>query len=209
MRPVQYFCQLFLVLFAGVAALPVTELSGGEVRLPVAALSCSTCVPLAMEIRNTAAELRNTQLCEFFSLCEQDWSSLLTYDFDLPHIRAQDRCLKTNFHKQTCLEAIASGLQKYKPYLLLVETSIPSSNDRVTWMRSSTQQLAELITNQVSAEFGITNLREAKLQVSPSEQSSTTDWSTQVTVHVILRDFTKFVELTARAIRFMRTQSSL
>ncbi|XP_020380873.2 interleukin-6-like [Rhincodon typus] len=209
MRPAQYFCQLFLVLFAGVAAFPVTELLGGEVGLPVAALSCSTCVPLAMEIRNTSAELRNTQLCEFFSLCEQDWSSLLTYGFDLPQIRAQDKCLKINFHKETCLKAIASGLQKYKPYLLLVETSIPSSNDRATWMRSSTQQLAELIMNQLKSEFGITNLREGERQVLTSEQVPKTDWSTQVTVHVILRDFTKFIELTARAIRFMRTQSSL
>ncbi|XP_072431032.1 interleukin-6-like [Chiloscyllium punctatum] len=200
-------CQVFLVLFAGLAAFPVTELSGREVRLPSAALTCSTCVPLAMEIRNTAAELRNIQLCEFFSLCEQDWSSLLSYDFDLPQIRAQDRCLKINFHKQTCLEAIASGLQKYKPFLLLVETSISSSNDRVTWMRSSTQHLADLIMNQVSSEFGITNLHQAELEVPISDLASNSDWSTQVTVHVILRDFTKFIEGTARAIRFMRTQS--
>ncbi|XP_072431031.1 interleukin-6-like [Chiloscyllium punctatum] len=200
-------CQVFLVLFAGLAAFPVTELSGREVRLPSAALTCSTCVPLAMEIRNTAAELRNIQLCEFFSLCEQDWSSLLSYDFDLPQIRAQDRCLKINFHKQTCLEAIASGLQKYKPFLLLVETSISSSNDRVTWMRSSTQHLADLIMNQLKAEFGITNLHQAELEIPISDQASNSDWSTQVSVHVILRDFTKFIEGTARAIRFMRTQS--
>ncbi|XP_067907065.1 interleukin-6-like [Heterodontus francisci] len=203
MRSVQYFCQLFFLLFGRVAAFPVSDQVETAESFPAAARSCSSCASLAMEIRNTAAELRDTQLCEYFSLCDGDWSSLLSYDFDLPKLRTQDRCLKMNFHKETCLKAIASGLQKYKPFLLLVETPIASSNDQVIWMRSSTQRLAELVMNQVNAEFGSTDLAESELEVSASALVSRVDWNKQVNMHVILRDFTRFIEKTARAIRFM------
>ncbi|XP_072366302.1 interleukin-6 [Scyliorhinus torazame] len=197
MRAVQCFCQVFLVLLARVAALPVGE------RLPAATVSCASCSSLAIEIQNTAAALRNIQLCEYFRFCEGDWSSLLAHDFALPQIRAQDRCLRNDFHKETCLKAIASGLQKYKPFLLLVETYIMISNNQVTWMRSNTQRLAELVMNQINAEFGSIDLGESELEVSASELVSSTDWDRQVKVHVVLRDFTKFIEKTARAIRFM------
>ncbi|XP_038652362.1 interleukin-6-like [Scyliorhinus canicula] len=191
------FCQVFLVLLARVAALPVGE------RLPAATESCASCSSLAIEIQNTAAALRNIQLCEYFRFCEGDWSSLLAHDFALPQIRAQDRCLRNVFHKETCLKAIASGLQKYKPLLLLVETYIMTSNNQVTWMRSTTQRLAELVMNQINAEFGSIDLGESDMEVSASEPVSSTDWDRQVKVHVVLRDFTKFIEKAARAIRFM------
>ncbi|XP_078084403.1 interleukin-6-like [Mustelus asterias] len=197
MRPVQCFCQVFLVLFAGVAALPVGE------RLPAATQLCATCASLAMEIRNTAAALRNTQLCEFFRFCDGDWSSLLSYDLNLPQLGAQDRCLWNDFHKETCFKAIASGLQKYRLFLLLVETFPANSNDQVTWMRSNTQRLAELVINQINAEFGSTGLAESELEGSASELVSGRDWDRQMTVYIILRDFTRFIEKTARAIRFI------
>ncbi|XP_041040760.1 interleukin-6-like isoform X2 [Carcharodon carcharias] len=208
MKAVQYFCQAVLVLFARAAAFPLADLTGRAERLPAAAQSCAACAFLALEIQNTAAGLRNTQLCEYFSFCAGDWSSLLSYNFDLPQIRAQDRCLKMDFHRETCLKAIGSGLQKYQPFLLLVETSIASSNNQVTWMRSSTQRLAELVMNQINAEFGSTDLDESELEASASDLESSTDWNRQVKVHVILRDFTRFIEKTARAIRFMTAVSS-
>ncbi|XP_067854364.1 interleukin-6-like [Heptranchias perlo] len=208
MRSVQYFCQLFLVLFGTVAAFPVGDLVETAEHLPGSApLNCAACDSLALQIQKTAAKLRDAQLCEYFSFCDGDRSSLLSYNFDLPQIQAQDRCLKMGFHKETCLKAIASGLQKYNPFLLLVERFIPSSNDQVIWMRSSTQRLAELVTYQLNAEFGSTDLAESGQEVSASDLP--TDWSRQVKVHVILRDFTTFIEKTSRAIRFMKSVSIL
>uniref|UniRef100_UPI00398EA72E interleukin-6-like n=1 Tax=Pristiophorus japonicus TaxID=55135 RepID=UPI00398EA72E len=209
MRPVQYFCQLFLVLFGRVAAFPVADLAETVESLPGSALTCAACGSLALQIQSTAAELRDTQLCEYFSFCDGDRSSLLSYHFDLPQIRAQDRCIKIGFHKETCLKAIAAGLQRYNTFLLLVETSIASSNDQVVWMRSSSQRLVELIMHQLNAEFGTTDLAESELEVSASDLVSRTDWNRQVKVHIILRDFTTFIEKTTRAIRFMKSVPSL
>ncbi|XP_055517305.1 interleukin-6-like isoform X1 [Leucoraja erinacea] len=165
-----------------VAAFPVLELVDAAGRLQTPALGCATCAPLALQIRSTTAALRDTQLCEFFSFCDGDQGSLLTYDFNLPQIRAQDRCTSSSFHKETCLRAIATGLQKYNPFLLSVETSILSSNDQMTWVRSSAQRLAELLMHQVSVN-GNRLLNSAygagkycSLQVQPTDSNSYQDY---------------------------------
>ncbi|XP_078284843.1 interleukin-6-like [Rhinoraja longicauda] len=205
MRPTQNFCLLFLAMCGRVAAFPVTELVDEAERSPspAPALGCTTCGPLALQIRSTAASLRDTQLCEFFCFCDGDQGSLLTYDFNLPQIRTQDRCTKTSFHKETCLRAIATGLQKYDPFLLSAETSIVSSNDQMRWVRSSSRSLSELLTHQLNVEFGISDVGESELEVSAPDLVSKTDWNRQVNVHVTLRDFTRFMEKSSRALRFM------
>ncbi|XP_032902121.1 interleukin-6-like [Amblyraja radiata] len=209
MRPIQNFYLLFLAMCGRVAAFPVTELVDAAGRLQTPALGCATCAPLALQIRSTAAALRDTQLCEFFSFCDGDQGSLLTYDFNLPQIRAQDRCTSSSFHKETCLRAIATGLQKYNPFLLSVETSILSSNDQMTWVRSSAQHLAELLMHQLNVEFGISDVGESELEVSVFDSVSKTDWNRQVNVHVTLRDFTRFMEKSSRALRFMSSVTNL
>ncbi|XP_069772098.1 interleukin-6-like isoform X3 [Narcine bancroftii] len=199
------FRLLFLMLFGRVAALPVTdsmERTGGS---PAPAVPCATCPSLALQIRSTAAELRDAQLCDYFAFCDGDEGSLLTYEFNLPQIRAQDRCTKISFQKETCLKAIAAGLQNYNSFLMLVETSSVGSNDQMTWMRSSTQQLAEQVRHQLNAEFGVRDGSESEreLEVSASDLVSKTEWNRQVNVYVILRDFTRFMEKASRALRFM------
>ncbi|XP_051872903.1 interleukin-6-like [Pristis pectinata] len=202
MRPAQSFYLLLLVC-GKVAAFPVTEPMQTAERSPAPALSCATCDSLALQIQSSAAELRDSQLCEYFSFCDGDQGSLLTYDFNLPQIRAQDRCTKISFHKETCLKAITKGLEKYNPFLLLVETSIMGSSNRMIWMRSSTQRLTELVMHQLNVEFGISNVNESELEASASDLVSKTDWNRQVNAHVILRDFTRFMEKSSRALRFM------
>ncbi|XP_069772090.1 interleukin-6-like isoform X2 [Narcine bancroftii] len=238
MGPSPSFRLLFLMLFGRVAALPVTdsmERTGGS---PAPAVPCATCPSLALQIRSTAAELRDAQvseceegtrweprrlqpwdglvltrpfaflprqLCDYFAFCDGDEGSLLTYEFNLPQIRAQDRCTKISFQKETCLKAIAAGLQNYNSFLMLVETSSVGSNDQMTWMRSSTQQLAEQVRHQLNAEFGVRDGSESEreLEVSASDLVSKTEWNRQVNVYVILRDFTRFMEKASRALRFM------
>ncbi|XP_032894266.1 interleukin-6-like [Amblyraja radiata] len=204
MRPAQNFYLLFLAMCGRVAAFPVTELVDAAGRLQTPALGCATCAPLALQIRSTAAALRDTQLCEFFSFCDGDQGSLLTYDFNLPQIRAQDRCTMISFHKETCLRAIATGLQKYHPFLVSAETSIVSSNDQMIWVRSSSWRLSELLMHQLNVEFGISGVGQSELEDSVSDLVSKTDWNRQVNVHVTLRDFTRFMEKSSRALRFMR-----
>ncbi|XP_059827455.1 uncharacterized protein LOC132395177 [Hypanus sabinus] len=91
--PRRRFYLLLLVLCGGVATFPLTE------RTAAAAPGCATCDSLALEIQSSAAELRDAQLCEYFSFCDGDQGSLLTHDFNLPQIRSQDRCTKISFHK--------------------------------------------------------------------------------------------------------------
>ncbi|XP_072911388.1 interleukin-6-like [Hemitrygon akajei] len=191
------FYLLLLVLCGRVATFPLTEWTAA------AAPGCATCDSLALQIQSSAAELRDAQLCEYFSFCDGDQGSLLTHDFNLPQIRSQDRCTKISFHKETCLKAIAKGLHKYNPFLLLVETSIVRSSEQIIWMRSSTQRLTELIMHQLNVEFGISTVSESEMESSALGLVSTTEWNRQVNAHVILRDFVRFMEKSARALRFM------
>ncbi|XP_051872904.1 interleukin-6-like [Pristis pectinata] len=208
MRLAQSFYLLLLVC-GKVAAFPVTESVQTAERSPAPALSCATCDSLALQIQSSAAELRDSQLCEYFSFCDGDQGSLLTYDFNLPQIRAQDRCTKISFHKETCLKAIAAGLQNYNHFLLLVERSIMGSNNQMIWMRSSTQRLTELVMHQLNVEFDISNKSESESEASAFGLVSKTDWNRQVNTHVILRDFTRFMEKSSRALRFMNSVMNL
>ncbi|XP_062898358.1 interleukin-6-like [Mobula hypostoma] len=191
------FYLLLLVHCGRVATFPLTE------RPAAPGPSCATCDSLALQIQSSAAELRDAQLCDYFSFCDGDQGSLLTSDLNLPQIRSQDRCTKISFHKETCLKAIAKGLHKYNPLLLLVQTSIVRSSEQIIWMRSSTQRLAELIMHQLNAEFGIISVSESEVESSALDFVSKTDWNRQVNAHVILRDFVRFMEKSARALRFM------
>ncbi|XP_072108060.1 interleukin-6-like [Mobula birostris] len=193
----QSFYLLLLVHCGRVATFPLTE------RPAASGPSCATCDSLALQIQSSAAELRDAQLCDYFSFCDGDQGSLLTSDFNLPQIRSQDGCTKISFHKETCLKAIAKGLHKYNPLLLLVQTSIVRSSEQIIWMRSSTQRLAELIMHQLNVEFGINSVSESEMESSTLDFVSKTDWNRQVNAHVILRDFVRFMEKSARALRFM------
>ncbi|XP_042188225.1 interleukin-6-like [Callorhinchus milii] len=164
---------------------------------------------LALQIRSTAAELRFQQLCDYFAQCDGDWSKLLSNQLHLPQIQAEDRCSRTNYHKQTCLQAIVTGLMKYKTSLSMLENSLGSPNDKIVRMNSNVQRLTELLTHQLTTEVGSTQLAMSEQEVSAANLTSGVEWDTQVKVHVILRDFTIFMEKTFRAIRFFKSAPRL
>ncbi|XP_078279187.1 interleukin-6 [Rhinoraja longicauda] len=151
--------------------------------------------PLAFHVRNVAVELRDRQLCDFFSMCDGSMSSLQMYNMQLPRLVSGDRCYSRAFQKKTCLAKIVKGLHEYKSYLQFVKQGTEDEKRQVDLLLVGMNNLADLLQSKLHYQH-----KEAFIP----DMLSHTAWSKQVKIHVILRNFALFMESTIRAIRFMK-----
>eukprot|EP00062_Callorhinchus_milii_P002097 gi/632938001/ref/XP_007901912.1/ PREDICTED: interleukin-6-like [Callorhinchus milii] len=161
--------------------------------------------PLVRFLRSAAVEQLKQQLCEYFSMCDGDMSSLQTYTMELPQIRKEDGCFRRGFRKEKCLTSIVRGLKGYRRHLLFVNQLIGNGNQQVGAILGSISNLVDLLLLQRNVKGDITQQDESNQEALNPDMSSQTEWDRQVRVHVILRKFAFFMESTVRAIRFMKS----
>ncbi|XP_078056636.1 interleukin-6-like [Mustelus asterias] len=195
-------------LMSPVAVSPLPESSGDSedlyvsTEIPAAAADVNL-EPLALFIQSVAAELRKRQLCNYFFMCDEATNSLSMYNMELPQIRKKDKCFETNFQKKKCLSRIVKGFQEYKKYLSFVRQWIEGDKLQLDAMLSSTNIFVDLLPLESKIRERIAQQDKSNEQAFNPDHSSENTWDKQLAIHVILRNFSLFMESTIRAIRFM------
>ncbi|XP_072880739.1 interleukin-6-like [Hemitrygon akajei] len=138
---------LTAALISQVSAFPLAESSGDSDDLfeTSQVLREPNLEFLALHIRSVAVELRDRQLCDFFSLCDGSMSSLQMYNMQLPQLTQGDRCYRRSFRKKTCLTKIVKSLYEYKSYLQFVKQGTENEKHQVDSMLMSMENLADLL----------------------------------------------------------------
>ncbi|XP_069772146.1 interleukin-6 [Narcine bancroftii] len=187
---------LATVLILHASASPLPEFSGDSEALSETSqdLRELNLEPLALHIWRVAGELRNRQLCDFFSMCDGIMSSLQMYNMQLPQLVKKDRCYWRAFKKKTCLTKIVKSLHEYQQYLLFVKQESEDKN-LVDAMLVSMKNLVDILQSKIHYQH-----QDAFIP----DTLSLSVWNKQVKIHVILRNFVLFMESTIRALRFMK-----
>ncbi|XP_054017370.1 interleukin-6 [Dryobates pubescens] len=200
---------LLLLPRAAAAPLPAAD-SSGEAELEEAAArraALPDSVRLARLLHDRATQLQQ-EMCEKFTVCENSMEMLLRNDLNLPKVTEEDGCLLTGFDEDKCLRKISSGLYTFQTYLEYIKETFASEKQNVESLCYSTEHLAhtirQMVTNPDEVMIPDPATREslrAKLRTSKS-------WIEKITTHLILRDFTSFMEKTVRAVRYLRNTGS-
>ncbi|KFV75380.1 Interleukin-6, partial [Dryobates pubescens] len=156
------------------------------------------------------------QMCEKFTVCENSMEMLLRNDLNLPKVTEEDGCIVElyltlspfSLFQDKCLRKISSGLYTFQTYLEYIKETFASEKQNVESLCYSTEHLAhtirQMVTNPDEVMIPDPATREslrAKLRTSKS-------WIEKITTHLILRDFTSFMEKTVRAVRYLRNTGS-
>ncbi|NXP17733.1 IL6 protein, partial [Scytalopus superciliaris] len=149
------------------------------------------------------------QMCEKFTVCENSVEILLQNNLNLPKVTEEDGDFLTFLSFQDkCLRKISSGLYTFKTYLRYIQETFTSENQNVESLSYSTEQLAHIIRQMVI------NPEEVIIPDANSQESlrtklrSSKNWIEKITTHLILRDFTSFMEKTVRAVRYLKNTRS-
>ncbi|NXV77422.1 IL6 protein, partial [Atlantisia rogersi] len=149
------------------------------------------------------------QMCEKFTVCENSMEMLVQNNLNLPKVTEEDGDLLPFLSFQDkCLKKISSGLYTFQPYLEYIRETFTTENQNVELLCYSTEHLARTIRQMVM------NPEEVIIPDSDTQESlrtklkSNKTWIEKITTHLILRDFTSFMEKTVRAIRYLKNTRS-
>uniref|UniRef100_A0A8C5X5F4 Interleukin-6 n=1 Tax=Malurus cyaneus samueli TaxID=2593467 RepID=A0A8C5X5F4_9PASS len=162
---------------------------------------------LARLLRDRAAELQE-EMCDRLTICANSVEMLLHNNLNLPKVTEEDGCLLAGFDEDKCLRKISSGLYTFQTYLKYVQETFISENQNIGSLTYSTEHLARTIRQMVMNPEEVI-IPDADTQKSlHTKLKSTKAWIEKITIHLILRDFTSFMEKTVRAVRYMKNTRS-
>ncbi|NXB07155.1 IL6 protein, partial [Cnemophilus loriae] len=149
------------------------------------------------------------QMCKKFTICQNSMEMLLHNNLNLPKVTEEDGfCLLKRTVEDKCLRKISSGLYTFHTYLKYVQETFISENQNVESLCYSTEHLARTIRQMAI------NPEEVIIPDAPTQESlhtklkSTKAWTEKITIHLILRNFTSFMEKTVRAVRYLKNTRS-
>ncbi|NWX12655.1 IL6 protein, partial [Aegotheles bennettii] len=149
------------------------------------------------------------QMCEKFTICENSMEMLLRNNLNLPKVTEEDGDFLTFLSFQDkCLRKISSGLYTFTTYLEYIKETFTSEKQNLESLCYTTEHLAHTIRQMVL------NPKEVIIPDSTTRESlrtklkSNKNWIEKITTHLILRDFTSFMEKTVRAIRYLKNTRS-
>ncbi|XP_075562105.1 interleukin-6 [Pelecanus crispus] len=204
---------LLLLLLSPAAAAPLLAAdSSGEAELeePAAAArraALPDCVRLARLLHARAAQLQE-EMCEKFTVCENSMEMLLQNDLNLPKVTEEDGCLLAGFDEDKCLRKISSGLYTFQTYLEYVQETFTSEKQNMESLYYSTQHLAHTLRQMVINPDEVIIPDSATQRSLRAKLKSDKTWIEKITTHLILRDFTSFMEKTVRAVRYLKNNRS-
>ncbi|NXB73379.1 IL6 protein, partial [Donacobius atricapilla] len=149
------------------------------------------------------------QMCEKFTVCQNSMEMLLHNNLNLPKVTEEDGDLLTflSFQDQ-CLRKISSGLYTFQTYLKYIQETFISENQNVESLSFSTEHLARTLRQMVINPEEVIIPDAATQESLHAKLKSTKAWTEKITIHLILRDFTSFMEKTVRAVRYLKNTRS-
>ncbi|NXG03130.1 IL6 protein, partial [Sakesphorus luctuosus] len=149
------------------------------------------------------------QMCEKFTVCENSMEMLLQNNLNLPKVTEEDGDFLTFLSFQDkCLRKISSGLYKFQTYLKYVQETFTSENQNVELLSYSTEQLAHTIRQMMMNPEEVIIPDAAAQESLRTKLKSSKNWVEKITTHLILRNFTSFMEKTVRAVRYLKNTRS-
>ncbi|XP_074939119.1 LOW QUALITY PROTEIN: interleukin-6 [Phalacrocorax aristotelis] len=148
------------------------------------------------------------QMCEKFTVCENSIEMLIQNNLNLPKVTEQDGCLLAGFDEDKCLRKISSGLYTFETYLKYVQETFTSEKQNVKSLCSGTEHLAHTIRQMVINPSEVIIPDSATQESLHAKLKSNKTWIEKITTHLILRDFTSFMEKTVRAVRYLKNTRS-
>ncbi|NXS99164.1 IL6 protein, partial [Jacana jacana] len=157
------------------------------------------------------------QMCEKFTVCENSMEMLAQNHLNLPKVTEEDGCIfkllsdfLTSLSLQDkCLRKISSGLYTFQTYLEYVQDTFTSEKQNVKWLCYGTEHLARTIRQMVINPDEVIIPDSAAQETLRAKLKSDKTWIEKITVHLILRDFTSFMEKTVRAVRYVKNTRSV
>ncbi|NXP97470.1 IL6 protein, partial [Vidua macroura] len=149
------------------------------------------------------------QMCKKFTVCQNSMEMLLHNNLNLPKVTEEDGfCLLKRTVEDKCLRKISSGLYTFQTYLKYIQETFISENQNVELLSYSTEHLAHTIRKMVINPEEVIIPDAATQESLRTKLQSTKDWTEKITIHLILRDFTSFMEKTVRAVRYLKNTRS-
>ncbi|KFQ56998.1 Interleukin-6, partial [Nestor notabilis] len=149
------------------------------------------------------------QMCEKFTVCENSMEMLVQNNLNLPKVTEEDGDLLTFLSFQDkCLMKISSGLYAFQTYLQFVQESFTSEKQNIESLCYTTEHLARTIKQMVINPDEVIIPDSATQESLRAKLKSDKTWIEKITTHLILRDFTSFMEKTVRAVRYLKNTRS-
>ncbi|XP_074719022.1 interleukin-6 isoform X1 [Strix uralensis] len=148
------------------------------------------------------------QMCEKFTICGNSMEMLVQNNLNLPKVTEEDGCLLAGFDEDKCLRKISSGLYTFQTYLEYIQETFTSEKQNVESLCYSTEHLAHTIRQMVINPDEVTIPDPATQKSLRTKLKSDKTWIEKITTHLILRDFTSFMEKTVRAVRYLKNTRS-
>ncbi|NXL13710.1 IL6 protein, partial [Setophaga kirtlandii] len=149
------------------------------------------------------------QMCEKFTVCQNSMEMLLHNNLNLPKVTEEDGfCLLKRTVEDKCLRKISSGLYTFQTYLKYIQETFISENQNVESLSYNTEHLAQIIKQMVINPEEVIIPDAATQESLHTKLKSTKAWTEKITIHLILRDFTSFMEKTVRAVRYLKNTRS-
>nr|AEB26769.1 interleukin-6 [Anser anser] len=165
------------------------------------------CEALAWLLHARAARLQE-EMCEKFTVCENSMEMLVQNNLNLPKVTEEDGCLLAGFDEEKCLKKLFSGLFTFQTYLEYVQETFTSEKQKVESLCYSTKHLATTIRQMVINPDEVVIPDSATQKSLLTKLKSDKTWIEKITTHLILRDFTSFMEKTVRAVRYLKNTRS-
>uniref|UniRef100_A0A8C9NL45 Interleukin-6 n=1 Tax=Serinus canaria TaxID=9135 RepID=A0A8C9NL45_SERCA len=140
-------------------------------------------------------------MCEKLAVCQNSVEMLLQNNLNLPKVTEEDGCLLAGFNEDKCLRKISSGLYTFQTYLKYIQETFTSENQNV-------ESPSNLSFSQVINPEEVIIPDAATQESLHTKLKSTKAWTEKITIHLILRDFTSFMEKTVRAVRYLKNTRS-
>ncbi|XP_040402618.1 interleukin-6 isoform X1 [Cygnus olor] len=110
--------------------------------------------------------------------------------------------------QEKCLKKLSSGLFTFQTYLEYVQETFTSEKQKVESLYYSTKHLATTIRQMVINPDEVVIPDSATQKSLLTKLKSDKTWIEKITTHLILRDFTSFMEKTVRAVRYLKNTRS-
>ncbi|NWY56721.1 IL6 protein, partial [Chionis minor] len=150
------------------------------------------------------------QMCEKFTVCGNSMEMLVQNNLNLPKVTEEDGdFLPFLSFQDKCLKKISSGLYAFQTYLKYVQETFTSEKQNVEWLCYSTEHLAHTIRQMVINPDEVIIPDPATQESLRAKLKSSKAWIEKITTHLILRDFTSFMEKTVRAVRYLKNTRSI
>ncbi|KFU85169.1 Interleukin-6, partial [Chaetura pelagica] len=149
------------------------------------------------------------QMCEKFTVCENSMEMLVRNNLNLPKVTEDDGDFLTSLSFQDkCLRKISSGLYTFMTYLEYIQETFTSEKQNIESLCYSTEHLARTVRQMVINPEDVTIPDSATQESLRAKLKSDKTWIEKITTHLILRDFTSFMEKTVRAVRYLKNTRS-